>query len=600
MRIARGRGEMPKETLETPERGLDPGDLGLDPADALDRLHRRGLPLLVAGGQGEGQCVEDQRLGVEAVLVAGDLLQALGDLDLALRGLRHPDLVDRQRDQRRPVRLRQRDHLVGLLAPGLEVDRVDDRPPGNRLQRRLQHLGLGRVDLDRRRLGQRDPLRDGAHLLVLVLALGQGDAEVEHVGAAFDLVFGDLDEAVVVVGEQQFLRLFRALRVDPLADQGRARLLHQRGRGHHRGDLDLAGCGALSWDQAVDPGADRGDVLRRRPAAAADDPDAVALDEFAQRRRQRLWLFGEDRLPVGPLQRQPGVGDAVDRQRAGLAEEADRVAHVLGAGRAVEPDHVDVERPQGRQHRLDIGPEQHLAAVGKERDAGLDRQRAAGLGEGFAGAEDRRLDLEDVLGGLDDDQVGAAFDQAAGLLGEDLDQSGEGDVAQGRVGRGRQEAGRADRAGDETVIASRPAGDFRRLDVDLQRVLAQTPLFELQPRALEAVGLDHFGPGFEHRGVDPLDHVGAIQHQRLVAFALEPTVVRLGQLELLQGRAHAAVEDNDALVDCGYEVTVGHELKEATGVLERPEFGDIWGWRGEGTGEPVGELSRAPCGCGSG
>ena len=67
-----------------------------------------------------------------------------------------------------------------------------------------------------------------AHLLVLVLALGQRDADVEHVGAAFDLVFGDLDEAVVVVGEQQLLGLARALRVDPLADQGRARLLHQR------------------------------------------------------------------------------------------------------------------------------------------------------------------------------------------------------------------------------------------------------------------------------------------------------------------------------------------------------------------------------------
>ena len=34
-------------------------------------------------------------------------------------------------------------------------------------------------------------LGDEAHLLVLVLALGQRDAEVEHVGAALDLVLGD-------------------------------------------------------------------------------------------------------------------------------------------------------------------------------------------------------------------------------------------------------------------------------------------------------------------------------------------------------------------------------------------------------------------------
>ena len=110
------------------------------------------------------------------------------------------------------------------------------------------------------------------------------------------------------------------------------------------------------------------------------------------------------------------------RQRRVLAEEADRVAHVLGTGRAVQPDHVDVERDERGQHGLDVGAEQHLAALRQQRYGSLDRQRAAGLLERFAGAEDRRLDLEDVLRGLDDDQVGAALDQALGLLGEDLDE----------------------------------------------------------------------------------------------------------------------------------------------------------------------------------
>ena len=66
-----------------------------------------------------------------------------------------------------------------------------------------------------------DPLHHRRHLLVLVLALGQRHADVEHVGAAVDLVLGDLDQAVVVVGEEELLRLARALRVDPLADQRR-------------------------------------------------------------------------------------------------------------------------------------------------------------------------------------------------------------------------------------------------------------------------------------------------------------------------------------------------------------------------------------------
>ena len=159
---------------------------------------------------------------------------------------------------------------------------------------------------------------------------------------------------------------------------------------------------------------------------------------------------------------------------------------------------------------LDVGAEEHLATLGKEGDAGLDRQPASARHKGLAGAEDRRLHLEDVLCGLDDDQVSAARDQAARLLGEDLDQPGEGDLAQGWVGGGGQETGRPDRAGDEALWARRLAGDLRRDGVDLEGVLAQPPLIELQPRALEGVGLDHLGPGLEHRGVDALDHVGAV------------------------------------------------------------------------------------------
>ena len=60
------------------QRGLDAGQRLLDAPDALDRLDRARLPLVVAGGQREGQDVEDQRLGLEAVLVAAQLLDAAG------------------------------------------------------------------------------------------------------------------------------------------------------------------------------------------------------------------------------------------------------------------------------------------------------------------------------------------------------------------------------------------------------------------------------------------------------------------------------------------------------------------------------------------
>ncbi len=174
------------------------------------------------------------------MLLAAELVQAPCDLDLALGGLRHPDLVDRERDQRRAVGEREWHDTVELVPAGLEVDGVDDRPPGDLLERPFDHLGLGGVDLDRRGLRERDLLHDDPHLLVLVLALGQRDADVEHVRAAGHLVLRDLHEPVVVVGEQQLLRAARALRVDALADHRRARLLHERRRRHHRGEMRRA------------------------------------------------------------------------------------------------------------------------------------------------------------------------------------------------------------------------------------------------------------------------------------------------------------------------------------------------------------------------
>ena len=532
------------------ERGLDAGDVGLDAADALDRLDGARPPLLVAGRQREGQAVEDQRLGLEAVLVAGHRLDALRDLHLALGRLGHADLVDRQRDERGAVGQRERGDLVELVAAGLEVDGVDDRAAGDLLEGGLDDVGFGRVDLDGRGLRQGDALDDLAHLVGLVLALGERDADVEHMRAALDLVLGDLHEAVVVVGEQQFLGLARALRVDALADERRARVLHERRGGHHARHLHRAALGARADGVAGAAVDDRLDVLRRRPAAAADDRHAVALDELAEDVRELVGRLGEDRLAVRALERQPGVRDAVDGDARVLAEVADRVAHVLGARRAVQADGVDLERLERGQRARDVRAEEHLAALREQRHRRLDRHGAADALERLAGAEDRRLDLEDVLRRLDDEQVGAALEEALRLLGEDLEELTEGDAPEGRVGRRGQMAGRADRAGDEALLADRLAGDLGRLAVDLERVVGEAPLVELQPAGLERVRLDDLGARLDHRVVDPLDDVGPVQDQRLVALALQAAVVLGGEVELLQGRSHAAVEDDDTAADC--------------------------------------------------
>ena len=310
-------------------------------------------------------------------------------------------------------------------------------------------------------------------------------------------------------------------------------------------------CGAtlrpLAGREATDPLGDRRDVLGRRPAAPADDRDAVALDEGSKRRGERPGLLGKDRLAVRPLERQAGVGDAVHRHGTELAEEADRVAHVLGAGRAVEPDHVDPQCLERRERRADVGSEQHRAALGQEGHAGLDRHRPARELERLASAEDRRLELEHVLRGLDDDQVDATVHEPVRLLGEHLEQLAEGDLTEGRVLARGEESGRTDRAGYEPLLTGRLAGDLGCLDVDLAGVVLEAPFGELQSRGLEGVGLEHLGAGVEHRGVDAFDHVGSVQDERLVAAAGEPVVVLEAQIELLERRPHAAVEDDDAI-----------------------------------------------------
>ncbi len=58
--------------------------------------------------------------------------------------------------------------------------------------------------------------------------------------------------------------------------------------------------------------------------------------------------------------------------------------------------------------------------------------------------------------------------------------------------------------------------------------------------------------------VDALDHIGPVEHERLVALALQAAVVLTRQVELFEGRAHTAVEDDDPLPHGPQEITVRH------------------------------------------
>ncbi len=107
------------------------------------------------------------------------------------------------------------------------------------------------------------------------------------------------------------------------------------------------------------------------------------------------------------------------------------------------------------------------------------------------------------------------------------------------------------------VLADRLAGDLGRTAVDLECVVLEPPLLELDPRALEGVGLHDLGAGLDHRLVDALDDVRAVEHERLVAAPGQPVVVLEREVELLERGAHTAVEDDDVVTYGGEEIAHG-------------------------------------------
>ncbi len=74
----------------------------------------RAAELLVAGGEREGERVEDQRVGRQPVLADRDVVDLARHRELGVGRLRHPAqvAVDGQRDDRRAVRRDVRQHRV--------------------------------------------------------------------------------------------------------------------------------------------------------------------------------------------------------------------------------------------------------------------------------------------------------------------------------------------------------------------------------------------------------------------------------------------------------------------------------------------------------
>src|SRR5262249_21339066 len=156
--------------------------------------------------------------------------------------------------------------------------------------------------------------------------------------------------------------------------------------------------------------------------------------------------------------------------------------------------------------------EQH-APAGVERDLRLDRQQAPRLGLRTSDTRDGRTHFENVLAGLDQQQIDTAREQRDRLLAIQLGKLLVGDVTERGIVRRRQHAGWPYGAGNEPwpLRGAELIGDLPREPsgggVDLMRALTEYIVIQLEACASEGVGLHHVGSGGEVGAVDAADGI---------------------------------------------------------------------------------------------
>ena len=316
-------------------------------------------------------------------------------------------------------------------------------------------------------------------------------------------------------------------------------------------------------------------MVGRGAAAAADDVDQAGLREFADQPGHEFRAL----VILAEFIGQSGVGIGADQRVGDAADVGDMGAQILGAERAVE---ADGDRP-GVADRIPerFGQLPRQQPAGFVGDGAGDHHRhvdAAGFGD-FGNRVQRRLGVERVEDGFDQQQVGAAVEQAVDLFAISLAQIVEGDGAEsgtGNIRRDRRGAvGRADRAGDKTRFAvfggdacGGVARKFRAFEIHLIGDTREVVIGLRDRGRGKRVGGDDVGAGAQIISVDVLDRLRLRQDQQIVVapqVAMEIPVAfaakrRLVIFEALDHGAHGAVEHQDAFAGgCEQGGSLGRE-----------------------------------------
>ena len=303
-------------------------------------------------------------------------------------------------------------------------------------------------------------------------------------------------------------------------------------------------------------------MIRRGAAAAADDVDQAALRELADQAGHVFRAF----VVLAEFIGQPGVRIGADQGVGDTADIGDVGAQILGAKRAVEADgngpRVTDRIPERLRQLAGKKPAGFVGDGARNYHGNVDTARLGDLRDGI----ERRLGVQGIEDGFQQQQIDAAVEQAVDLLAIGLAQVIEADGAEagvGDVGRDRGgPVGRADRAGDKARLAvlgtDAGRGVTRQFCAFKVHLIgdARKVVVGLRDRGRrKGVGGDDIGAGAEIAGVNILDRAGLGQDQEVVVaseVAMEiPEAVaakcRLIVFERLDHGAHGTIEHQNAL-----------------------------------------------------
>ncbi len=242
------------------------------------------------------------------------------------------------------------------------------------------------------------------------------------------------------------------------------------------------------------------------------------------------------------------------------------LAQLFGTQSAVEADRHRGGVSDRIPERFSGLARQGTAAGVGDRTGDDQRQFAAGFPEQLLAGVDRRLGVQGVEHGFEQEQVGAAARQATDRVEVIGGETVEIDVAETRIVDVRRQragaAGRPDGAGDKAgpvtaglELVDGLAGEAGRRLVELRYQPFGAVVALRHGGRIERVRADHVRPGFQVGPVDVPDHVRPRQAQQVVVplerLRVVPervvAVIRLRQLAGLDHRAHRAIENQDAL-----------------------------------------------------